>query len=112
MSLTGSLLRLWKSSFTSSTAVYLYDLLYDQSFSNDMMIAAFSDDENYRIVWITGFGVSSGYSQYQVNMIKGQAFSLVFWDSNYIWAVGRAVDGSSNEQAFHHLKLKRQNSDI
>jgi hypothetical protein len=41
-------------------------------------------------------------------MNEGQAFSLVFWGSTYIWAVGRAVDGSSNEQAFHHLKLNRE----
>jgi hypothetical protein len=112
MSLTGTLIILWESSFTSSTAVYLYDLLYYQRFSDELMIVAFSDDENYRIVWIRDFEKSEGKSQYQVNMNNGQAFSLVFWDSDYIWAVGRAVDSSSNEQAFHHLKLHRDYGDI
>ena len=88
-------------------------MLYDNSQGNDMMMAAFSDDENYRIVWIRDFGsISSARSRYQVNMNNGQAFSLVSWDSTYIWAVGRAVDGLNNEQAFHHLKLKRQDGTI
>ena len=41
-------------------------------------------------------------------MEKGQAFSLVSWDSTYIWAVGRALDDSSNEQAFHHIKMAKE----
>ena len=69
------------------------------------MIAAFSDDEKYKIVWIKNFG-SSASSMFQVNMNKGQPFSLVS-DLLNMWAVGRAVDSSSNEQAFHHLNLKK-----
>ena len=87
-------------------------MLYDQSFTDDMMIAAFSDDENYKIVWIKRLGDVHPDFRFQVNMNKGQAFSLVFWDSTKIWAVGRAVDGSSNEQAFHHLKLRRSDGFI
>ena len=45
-------------------------------------------------------------------MNNGQAFSLVSWDSDNIWAVGRAQDSSSNEQAFHHLKLHRDDGVI
>jgi hypothetical protein len=52
MSLDGNLIKLLESSFTSSTAVYLYDLLYFQRSSDELMIVAFSDDGNYRIVWI------------------------------------------------------------
>ena len=70
------------------------------------MIVALSDDENYRIIWIKEFGTNC-LSEYQVHMNKGQAFSLVSWTTTYIWAVGRAVDGSNNEQAFHHLKLNK-----
>jgi hypothetical protein len=62
------------------------------------MIAALSDDEKYRIVWFRDAGVASASSDYQVEMNKGQAFSLVSYDSTYLWAVGRAVDDSSNEE--------------
>ena len=82
-------------------------MLYYQRVSDELMIVAFSDDEKYKIVWIRRLYDDPDF-RYQVNMNKGQAFSLVFWDSTYIWAVGRAVDGSSNEQAFHHLKLDRE----
>jgi hypothetical protein len=77
-----------------------------------MMIAALSDDEKYRIVWFKDAGLAFASSEYQVKMNKGQAFSLVSYDSTYLWAVGRAVDGSSNEQAFHHLKLRRSDGFI
>jgi hypothetical protein len=45
-------------------------------------------------------------------MNKGQAFSLVKWDIDYIWAVGRVVDGSSVEQAFHHVKFEFKDGTI
>jgi hypothetical protein len=35
----------------------------------------------------------------------GQAMQLVYYDSTYIFVVGRAKDGSGNEIAFLHLKL-------
>ena len=75
------------------------------------MIAAFVDDVKCRIVWIKDFGISSGLSLYLVRSLNGEAFSLVFYDSAYIWAVGRAEDGS-NEQAFHHIKLKKSDGTI
>lgn len=74
------------------------------------MIASIGDQALYRILWIKNFG-STGESLYQVNMGNGQAFSLVLYDSDYIWAVGRAEDGS-NEQAFHHIKLKKSDGTI
>jgi hypothetical protein len=111
MSLTGTLNILWKSSLAPSTKVLITDLLYDAN--NDMMIAAFVDDFKCRIVWIKDFGISSGLSLYLVQSLNAaQAFSLVYYDSAYIWAVGRAVDSSSNEQAFHHLKLKKDDGII
>ena len=88
MSLTGTLNILWKSSLAPSTRVLITDLLYDAN--NDMMIAAFVDDVKCRIVWIKDFGISSGLSLYLVRSLNGEAFSLVFYDSAYIWAVGRA----------------------
>ena len=78
-----------------------------------MMIAAYLDDDKCKIIYINGFGTSSGLSKYLVQWTKGQTFSLVFcYDTTYIWAVGRAVDSSNNEQAFLHLKLKKDDGDI
>jgi hypothetical protein len=48
MSLTGNLSKLYKASFTTSTAVYLFDLFYE--LEDDSLIASFNDDEKYRII--------------------------------------------------------------
>jgi len=45
-------------------------------------------------------------------MNKGQAFSLVKWDIDHLWAVGRVVDSPSVEQAFHHLKFELKDGTI
>ena len=47
-------------------------------------------------------------------MNNGQPFSLVETtsDTTYLCAVGRVIDSSGNELAFHHLKLKRDDYDM
>jgi hypothetical protein len=78
-----------------------------------MMIVAYFTDTNYRILWFKDFGISSGVVLYIVTGYDGgQPFSLVLCDSSYIWAVGRAEDSSGREQAFHHLKLKKDDGII
>jgi hypothetical protein len=111
MSTTGTLNAIWQSSFASSTTVTLYDLLYD--LSNDLLIASFSIDTDYRILYFKEVGnPTAGLSLYQVNSNNGKPYSLVLYDSTYIWAVGRVVDSSSNEHAFHHLKLGRSDGTL
>jgi len=43
MSLSGTLIKLWKASFTTSTAVYLFDMFYE--FEDDSLVASFNDGE-------------------------------------------------------------------
>jgi hypothetical protein len=88
MSPTGTLNKLWESSFASSTSLYLYDLYYDEN-NNDLLIVAFYNDNKIRIIFFRDLG-SSGSTANQVDAnFNGQAFQLVYYDSTYIFAVGR-----------------------
>jgi hypothetical protein len=37
----------------------------------------------------------------------GDPYSIVNYDSTYIWVVGRMRDSSGNEKAFHHARINK-----
>ncbi len=78
-----------------------------------MLIAAFSYNSAYTILGVKDIGTTSPTVIYQINcMYDGQPFSLVSYDNTFLFAVGRAIDLSGNELAFHHLKFRRADGTI
>lgn len=89
----------------------LNDIFYE--LSNDVLVAAIDVGDVYEILFVKGFsGTGSISGKITMNSGgKGQPFSLIPYDYEYMWVVGRVVDGSS-EYPFHHLKTKRYESSI
>ena len=103
---SGTLNRLWSSSsFSAASNLNLYDIFYDQN--NDILVAAINNDQNYQLLWFKDFSIAAGLPLTKVTMNNGQPFSIIEYDSTNLWVVGRAIDGSAQEQAFHHLQVQR-----
>lgn len=104
VSLTGTLNRLVYCAFSSAFSS-LYSLYYDST--DNLYIAYVYQPTLYQVFKLSNLSTNGFSLTYLISATNGEPFTILNEDISYFWMIGRIIDASSSELAFHHARIRK-----